>query len=96
MQNRSIQDAIKKAKRMARKTAPEGSLMRDLHETNRDIRRHLKGIEGEASLEEMMHTKKRLRKEMREEERKEEESARKQANPRQLSPIHAKPMPGWA
>ena len=91
-----IQDAIKKARRMARKTAPKGSLMRDLYETNRDIRRHLKGIPGEASLEEMMQTKKRLRREIREEERKEMEDQIRQANPRQLSPIHAKPPQGWA
>jgi predicted transcriptional regulator len=88
-----LPDDYKKARK---KNAPKGSLMRDLYETNRDIRRHLKGIEGEVSLEDMLKTKQRLKKETREEVRKEEEAARKDANPRQLSPIHAKPKPGLA
>lgn len=70
--------------------------MRDLYETNRDIRRSLKGIDGEVSLEEMLKTKQRLKREQREEERKEQAAELKDANPRQLSPIHAKRLPGWA
>lgn len=91
-----LKEEFKKARNKSRKTAPQGSIMRDLYETNRDIRRSLKGIEGEASLEEMLKTKQRLKKEEREEARKEQEAAMKDARPRQLSPIHAKRLPGLA
>jgi predicted transcriptional regulator len=91
-----LQEAVRQARRKAKKAPPPGGLLRDLYETKRDIRRHLKGIPGEASLEEMMQTKKRIRREILEEERKEMEDQIRQANPRQLSPIHAKPPQGWA
>jgi hypothetical protein len=87
---------FKQARKKSRKNAPKGSLMRDIYETNQDIKRHLKGVAGEASLEEMLKAKQRMKKEMREEAKKEEEAARKDTNPRQLSPIHAKPKPGLA
>lgn len=53
-----------------------GSLNYDLWETKRDIRRAKKGIPGEASLDEMKATKKRIRKEIKEESKKEERAAR--------------------
>lgn len=51
----------------AKNTNPhkEGSLNSDLFETNRDIRRAKRGIPGEASLDEMIQTKKRIKGEMR-------------------------------
>lgn len=90
-----LKEEFKKARRKSRKNAPKGSIMRDLYETNRDIRRSLQGIDGEASLEEMLKTKQRLKREQREEIKKEQDAEIKDANPRQLSPIHVKPPPRW-
>jgi hypothetical protein len=87
---------FKQARKRGRKNAPKGSLMRDLYETNQDIKRHLNGVAGEASLEEMLKAKQRMKKEMREEVKKEEEAEKRDSNPRQLSPIHLKPKIGWA
>ena len=42
----------------------QGSLQHDLWETRRDIRRTKRGIKGEASLDEMKDTKKRIKREI--------------------------------
>lgn len=77
----------------------EGSLSYDLFETKKDIRKAKKGETGEASLEEMRQTKKRIKREIREVESEENKAAAREAmrnmKPRQLSPIHEKPKRGF-
>lgn len=72
-----------------------GSLNHDLWETKKDIKRAKRGEPGEASLDEMRQTKKRIKREIKGAEREEAEAyfreRQKDTEPRQLSPIHAKP-----
>jgi len=79
-----------------------GSLDHELLETKRDIKRAKRGEPGEASLEEMRQTKKRIKREIKEaddQERAAEKVERdtylrmraKDTEPRQLAPIHIKP-----
>jgi hypothetical protein len=67
-----------------------------LLETKRDIKRAKKGESGEASLDEMRQTKKRIKREIKDAEREEAEAyfreRQKDTEPRQLSPIHTKPL----
>jgi hypothetical protein len=72
-----------------------GSLNHDLFETKKDIRRAKRGEQGEASLDEMRQTKKRIKREIKAEEKAEMDSQMrewmKDVSPRQTSPVFAKP-----
>ena len=66
-----------------------GSLMYDLRETKQDIKAAKRGEETEASLAEMLATKRRLRREIRNEVMQEEAA---KANDRSPTPkVHARP-----
>jgi septal ring factor EnvC (AmiA/AmiB activator) len=71
-----------------------GSLMYDLWDTKKDIRKTKKGEQGEASLDEMRQTKKRIKREIKEAENEERSAAAREAmrnmKPRQLSPVYTK------
>lgn len=65
------------------KTPKPGSLMHDLHETKKDIKRLKAGGEAEVSLSEAQQTKRRIKNEILEEERKEREAALREMDPQQ-------------
>lgn len=90
--NRAMPSPFKALKQNPHKP---GSLDHDLWETKKDIKRAKKGEPGEASLDEMRQTKKRIKREIKEIDREERDAAvrekLKDVQPRQLSPIFEKP-----
>jgi hypothetical protein len=61
-----------------------GSLMHDLEETKKDIKRLKRGEEAEVSLPEAIETKKRLKRSILDAEREEREAALREVDPLQV------------